>query len=146
MLVAITYGITLAGAFFSLIYYLPIYFQSADGVSPLDSGIRNLAIVISFSVFTVLSGGLITVFGRYKPIIFWGSVLATVGAGVIYTLDVGTPTARWIGFQILAGVGLGLGFQVPIIVVQASVDTSDLSGATAIVLCKLNRNGLQCSS
>jgi MFS family permease len=136
ILVAIAYVTFLGGAFFLLVYYLPIYFQSIDDASPLESGVRNLAMIVSVSVFTILSGGLVTAFGRYKPLMLLSSISATIGAGLIYTLDVGTPSARWIGYQILAGVGLGLGFQLPIIVAQATVDTSDLSSATAIVLCK----------
>lgn len=136
ILVAIAYITFLGGAFFLLVYYLPIYFQSIDDASPLESGVRNLAMIISVSIFTILSGGLVTAFGRYKPLMLLSSISATIGAGLIYTLDVGTPSARWIGYQILAGVGLGFGFQLPIIVAQATVDTSDLSSATAIVLCK----------
>jgi hypothetical protein len=66
----------------------------------------------------------------------WASILATVGCGLLYTLDIGTTSGFWIGYQILAGVGLGLGFQVPIIIAQASVEPDDLAATTAMVLCK----------
>jgi MFS family permease len=137
MIVASFYAALLGGSFFTLVYYLPIYFQSVDKTSPLTSGTKNLALIVTLSVFTILSGGIITVSGRYKPVILVGSALATIGAGLMYILDIGTPSARIIGFQILAGVGVGLGFQVPVIMAQATVDTTDLSPATAIVLCKL---------
>lgn len=35
-----------AGEFFALLYYLPIYFQSVDGVSASESGIRNIPLVL----------------------------------------------------------------------------------------------------
>jgi MFS family permease len=57
------YVVFLGGTFFLLVYYLPIYFQSVDGVSPLNSGIRNLPLIVSVSIFTIVSGGLITAFG-----------------------------------------------------------------------------------
>lgn len=41
--------ISLGGAEFTLIYYLPIYFQSILGVSAVESGVRNLAFVIAVS-------------------------------------------------------------------------------------------------
>jgi MFS family permease len=136
MIVAVSYCAFLGATFFSLVYYLPIYFQSIDKASPLNSGVRNIAMIVSVSLFTILSGALITVFGRYKPLILVSSMLATVGAGLIYTLDIGTSPSRIVGYQIIAGVGLGLGFQIPIIVAQATVQASDLSSATAIVLCE----------
>lgn len=39
-------NISFAGAFFELLYYLPIYFQSVDGVSASESGIRNIPLVL----------------------------------------------------------------------------------------------------
>ena len=132
------YVVFIGGAFFLLVYYLPIYFQSVDGVSPLDSGIRNLPLIISVSIFTIVSGGLIAAFGYWRPIMVWASILATIGSGLLYTLDIGTAAGYWIGYQTLAGIGLGLGFQVPIIVVQASVAPDDLAAVTSMVLCKLS--------
>ena len=35
-----------AGGFFLLLYYLPIYFQSVDGVSASQSGINNIPLVL----------------------------------------------------------------------------------------------------
>ena len=128
------YVITICGLFFILLYYLPIYFQAVDGVTPSQSGIRNLPLVLSCSLFTIISGGLITVLGHYVPIMIFSTVMATVGGGMIYTLDIGSPAGHWIGYQIIAGIGLGMGFQIPIIVAQASVALEDLPTVTAVVL------------
>ena len=130
------YVVFIGGTFFLLVYYLPIYFQSVDGVSPLDSGIRNLPLIVSVSIFTIVSGGLITAFGYWRPIMVWASILAAVGSGCLYTLNIGTTAGYWIGYQTLAGVGLGLGFQIPIIVAQASVAPDDLAVVTAMVICE----------
>ncbi|KAL8740901.1 MAG: hypothetical protein Q9190_006440 [Brigantiaea leucoxantha] len=131
---ACLYVVCIAGGFFLLLYYLPIYFQSVSGVSPSDSGIRNFPLVIGVSLFTVLSGGLITKYGHYVPLMIVSSIIGTIGVGLIYTLDVGSPSSKWIGYQALAGIGLGLGFQIPIIVVQASVEPEDISSASSILL------------
>lgn len=123
-----------AGAFFALLYYLPIYFQSVDNVSASQSGVDNIPLVLSISLFTVLSGAMISTFGIYVPFLFIGSSLATIGCGLIYTLDIGTSSAHWIGYQVLTGVGIGIAFQVPIIANQAFVKMSDISSVTAITL------------
>ena len=123
-----------AGAFFSWLYYLPIYFQSIKGVSAAQSGVHNLPLILAVSIFSVVSGGTITATGHYIPIMIFGSVLSTIGAGLIYTWDLGTPSGQWIGYQILAGAGVGLIFQIPIIVAQNQVKPEEVSSATAIVL------------
>lgn len=132
--VACLYVIFIAGGFFTLLYYLPIYFQSVSGVSPSDSGIRNIPLVIAVAIFTTLSGALISTFGHYVPIMIIASVLATIGTGLLFTLDVGSPSSQWIGYQALTGIGLGFGFQVPIIVAQASVGPEDISSVSALIL------------
>ncbi|KAL8775751.1 MAG: hypothetical protein Q9203_003776 [Teloschistes exilis] len=128
------YVIFVAGAFFMFLYYLPIYFQSVSGVSPSDSGVRNIPLVIAISLFSIVSGALISKFGHYIPIMIVSSVLGTIGAGLIYTLGQGSPSSHWIGYQALTGIGLGLGLQIPIIVAQASVDPEDISSASALIL------------
>ena len=128
------YVFAIAGVFFVLLYYLPIYFQSAKNVSASKSGIDNLPLVLGASIFTVVSGGLMTMYGHYIPIMAVGSVLATVGAGLIYTLEIDSGSGKWIGYQALLGIGLGLIFQIPVIVAQAIVKPSDLSSASAMML------------
>ena len=85
---------------------------------------------------TILSGGLISKFGFYVPILLAGSAITTIGTGLLYTLDIGTPSSHWIGYQALVGIGLGLSFQVPMIANQSFVKPSQISSVTAITLCK----------
>ena len=79
---------------------------------------------------------MITAFGVYVPWLLAGSCLATIGTGLIYMLDIGTPSSKWIGYQALAGIGLGFAFQVPMIANQAFVKMSEISSVTAITLCE----------
>jgi hypothetical protein len=128
------YIFTVAGAFFILLYYLPIYFQVTKNISASKSGIDNLPLVLGASIFTVASGGLLTVWGHYVPLMALGSTLASIGAGLIYTLEIESGSDKWIGYQALVGIGLGLIFQIPVIVGQAIVKPSDLSSVSAIIL------------
>jgi len=121
-----------AGTFMMLMYYLPIYFQVVSGVSASQSGIRNLPFIIGSALLSILCGVIITLTGHYLPLLVVGSVLGTVGTGLIYSLNIGSPAGEWIGYQALAGIGLGLAFQVPIIVSQAIVEPADVSSISAI--------------
>ncbi|TGJ81906.1 hypothetical protein E0Z10_g6841 [Xylaria hypoxylon] len=128
------YAFFFAGSYYAVIYYIPIYFQSIDNVGPTLSGVYNLPLILGTSAAILISGATITATGIVTPTMAASSALATIGAGLLYTLGIGTATGKWIGYQILAGVGFGFGFQVPIIVAQADADLQDLAATTAIVV------------
>ena len=117
--------------------------SSLEFVSPQSVSPQKAPIADSIpALCTVISGGLITAFGVYVPWLFAGSVLATIGAGLIYTIDIGTSSSKWIGYQALSGIGIGFAFQVPMIANQAFVKMSEISSVTAITLCKLSSPSL----
>jgi hypothetical protein len=41
-----------------------------------------------------------------------GTIIMAVGTGLLSTFDVDTPTAIWISYQVIVGVGAGLNLQV----------------------------------
>lgn len=129
-----TFIFFVAGSFFLLLYYLPIYFQATRNDSAQDSGIKNLPLVLGASLFTIVSGVLITITGLYIPVMAVGSVISAVACGLLYTLKIHSGTNEWLGYQAMAGIGLGLIFQVPVIVGQATVKVSDLSTVSAMIL------------
>ncbi|EFX06554.1 efflux pump antibiotic resistance protein [Grosmannia clavigera kw1407] len=123
-----------ASSYFTIIYYLPIYFQSIDNVNPTQSGVRNLPLIIAVTIGTVLSGIIITKTGHATAFLPPLTALATVGTGLLYTLNVGTSSGRWIGFQILAGFGFGFVFQIPMIHGQGNAAPEDLATTTAVLM------------
>jgi hypothetical protein len=134
VIITMIYIDLLAGTFFLLVYYLPIYFQVVSGVSAAQSGIRNLPLILAQSVATVLSGVTLSKFGYPQPFLLFGAALTAIGAGLLYTLEVNTGSGKWIGYQLLAGIGVGWCFQVPVVTAQASVKPEDLPSVTAMVL------------
>ncbi|KAK2594521.1 hypothetical protein QQS21_007802 [Conoideocrella luteorostrata] len=128
------YSFIFAGGFFAAIYYIPIFFQSVHGTNPTMSGVRNLPFIIAVTIATILSGAFVSATGRYQPMLVGGGVVATIGAGLLYMLDVDSSTGAWIGYQIVAGAGWGAGFQIPMIAVQGSVPPVDLASATGMLL------------
>ncbi|VUC21371.1 unnamed protein product [Clonostachys rosea] len=128
------FAFVFAGGFFAAIYYIPIYFQSVHGTSPTMSGVRNLPMIIAVTISTIASGALVSATGYYQPLLIVGGVMATVGSGLLYLLDINSSTGQWIGYQILAGAGWGLAFQIPMIAVQGTVDPKDLASATGMLL------------
>ncbi|KAF5251706.1 hypothetical protein FANTH_3316 [Fusarium anthophilum] len=123
-----------AGSYFITLYYLPIYFQSIDNQSPIGSGVRNIPLIALFSVATFASGKAITKTGTAAPYLVVSSIIVTIASGLLYTLDIGTSTGKWVGYQILAGFGYGVGLQVPVVISQAFAAPSDMAPVTSIII------------
>ncbi|KAG5913417.1 hypothetical protein E4U42_001187 [Claviceps africana] len=128
------FGASLGASFFVLVYYVPIWFQAVQGASAIESGIKSLPMILSLVIFSIISGGLVTVLGHYAPFMVLSAVLMAVGAGLLSTFSVDTTPAHWIGYQILFGIGVGLGMQQTMVAVQASLDGADVAVGTAIII------------
>ena len=89
------------------------------------------------ALFTLVASGLVGKIGYFQPFLVVGSSIALVGSGLIYTLDIGSSPAQFIGYQVVAGTGIGMAIQVPVIVAQSLSPKADISSAVATVLCML---------
>ncbi|EOA86843.1 uncharacterized protein SETTUDRAFT_88585 [Exserohilum turcica Et28A] len=116
-----------------LLYYLPIYFQSIDNRSAINSGVLNLPLVLSLALGSTVSGIVVSKTGLAAPFMVGGAVMATVSTGLLYTFDIGTGVDKWIGYQILYGGSVGLGFQMGINTAQANLKTVDMSSGTGVI-------------
>lgn len=123
-----------SGSFYVLLYYLPTYFQAVKHASASDSGVRTLPLVLGDGLFATLSGTALGVIGYYMPLLTLGGVLTTVASGLLYTLDLNSGPGAWIGYQAMAGIGVGCSIQVPMMASQAVVAVQDISTISAIIL------------
>ncbi|KAG7130180.1 MFS-type efflux pump MFS1 like protein [Verticillium longisporum] len=130
---AMLFAFCFGGAFFPLIYYLSLYFQAVQGVSAVQAGIKILPLLLSVVLSSIVSGALISWLGYYSAVTLPCLALFVAGAGALTTLDVGTGLPEWFGFQVLAGLGVGPGFQLGVLVVQTVLKLEDVPVATACV-------------
>jgi hypothetical protein len=105
-------------SFLAATYYLPFFYQ-AKGKSAAQSGIQIIPFMLSAVIGSFASGGLVNVTGHYLTMVLVGPLVASVGAGLLFTIDEFTPGAKIIGYQIIFGAGLGVAFQLPIMAIQA---------------------------
>lgn len=122
------------GAYYLVVYYLPIYFQSVDGSTPIMSGVKNLPLILVVTIAMIASGIFITATGQAALVMAVGAAIAVIASGLLSTLSVNTSAGKWIGYQILGAIGWGISFQVPIIMGQACAAPSDISSITAMIL------------
>ncbi|KAK4445100.1 DHA14-like major facilitator [Podospora aff. communis PSN243] len=128
------YSFCLGAAFLGSVYYLPIWFQAVKGASAVDSGIMNLPMLISCVLFSIFAGAAVSTWGYYTPFMLAGVVFVSVGYGLITTFQPDTGRGAWIGYQILAGTGIGLGMQQPLMAVQTVLAIEDVPTGTAIIV------------
>ncbi|RKP37888.1 major facilitator superfamily domain-containing protein [Dimargaris cristalligena] len=124
------------GAFLGLaangiIFYMPIYFSVALGDSATQAGIKLLPFMLGM-VAGITAGGLyINKTGRCREIVWVGSIIATVGAGLLTSLNVNTTIGHVVGYLLIIGVGLGLNHQTMLVIAQSTGKESEVAIITA---------------
>ena len=127
------YQCTPGAGSFIFVYYVPIWFQAVQGVSAIESGKRTLPMLIGNIAGTILAGVAVSAIGQYAPFMILGIILTSIGGGLLTLFDPDITSPAWIGYQVLVGVGIGVGWQQPIVAVQTVVDMEDVPTATAIL-------------
>ncbi|QDS67491.1 hypothetical protein FKW77_001319 [Venturia effusa] len=128
------FGAMLGGSFFVLVYYIPIWFQAIKGASAVKSGIMNLPMILGLVLVSMIVGGAISVVGYYTPFMYASVVLMSIGAGLLTTFQPNTGHAKWIGYQLIFGAGIGAGMQQTLIAAQTALPLSDVPVGTAIMM------------
>ncbi|KAK3689925.1 major facilitator superfamily domain-containing protein [Podospora appendiculata] len=134
VMAAAYFAFCIGAAYLGTVYFLPIWFQAVKGASAVNSGIMNLPLLISTVLMSIAAGITVTRFGYYAPFMITCSCLTAIGFGLLTTFkpDTGSPT--WIGYQILAGAGIGFGQQQSLMAVQTVLDLVDVPTGTSIVV------------
>lgn len=124
-------GFVMGFAMFGALTFLPLYMQIVKGVSPTASGLRILPLMLGMLGASVVSGRLVTRWGRYKIFPIAGTALMTIGAFLLSMIDASTNGWVLAGYMFVFGVGMGLVMQVLVVAVQNAVSYQDLGVATS---------------
>ncbi|KAI1503056.1 major facilitator superfamily domain-containing protein [Biscogniauxia marginata] len=133
ILAAAIFMFALAGSFLMAIYFLPLWFQIVQGASAVQSGINTLPFVLSLVVASILSGVFTQKLGYYVPAMIASPSLLAVGQGLMSTFRVDEVASHWIGFQVVAGFGLGIGMQASNLAAQAILPLPDVPTGISIM-------------
>jgi len=124
-------GFILGLAMFGAIIFVPLYLQMVTGATPTQAGLQMVPMMAGMLTASVVSGRMITRFGRYKVFPIVGMGVATVAMYLMSSLRVDTPYWQLAIALTLLGVGMGNVMQVLIIAVQNSVHPRDVGVATS---------------
>lgn len=79
--------------------------------------------------------------GFYVPLMHISVVLTSIAAGLLTTLYVNSSSGAWIGYQILYGIGGGMGYQQGITAAQTVLKPADIAIGTALMVFVQNFGG-----
>ncbi|KAK7045105.1 major facilitator transporter-like protein [Favolaschia claudopus] len=101
-------------------FYIPIFYQAVLHKTATASGINLIPYMLSIVATIILSGHIASRSGYYHPFLVIGPIFLAIGSGLLYSLTTSTPslTAKLIGYQILTGIGTGMGMQNSILAIQ----------------------------
>ncbi len=124
-------GFVMGFAMFGALTFLPLFLQNVKGVSPTESGLRLLPLMLGLLGSAITSGRLVTRWGRYKIFPILGTAMMTLGAYLLSFVDASLNGWILALYMFVFGVGLGLIMQVLVVAVQNAVSYEDLGVATS---------------
>ncbi|KAJ6005390.1 MFS general substrate transporter [Penicillium sp. IBT 35674x] len=128
------FGFCIGASFFIMVYYIPIWFQAIRGTTAVGAGIDSLPLVLAHVVAIIVSGALTSHLGYYTPFFIAGSIICSIGAGLITTFTIDISQAKWVGFMFIYGIGAGCGFQQGGVAAQTVLSLRDAPIGTAVVM------------
>mgnify|MGYP002680303555 CR=1 FL=1 len=111
--------------------YLPTYFQITHGLSATAAGYMEVPMSIAYLVASIISGVLISKSGRYKKLMAVSFVIAAVGTVLITTLTADTTVVLAGLYLAIMGFGMGLSFEVLVLIVQNEFPSDMVGVATS---------------
>ncbi|PWN39185.1 MFS general substrate transporter [Ceraceosorus guamensis] len=127
------YNFCYGSYFFTITYFVPIYFQAVKDSTALISGVQTIPMIVGVVIFSTLSGIIVTKLGYYTPVMMVAALMAVAGGTLLHEWEVHTGHPAWIGYQFLAGSGSGLGFNLAFVAAQ-TVSGKDTDAGTTIVI------------
>lgn len=113
--------------------FLSQYFQLARSHTPTQAGLLMLPLIAGSMVGSTFTGQFITRTGEWKKPMLVGTVLLIVGLTSMGFIDHTTPLWHLSGLMILMGLGTGALMQNLVLVVQNTVDVTDIGAASGVV-------------
>jgi MFS family permease len=131
--VANSFGFLIGAAMFGVMVFIPVYLQIVKGMSPTESGLGMVPMLVGLFTTSIGGGRVMARTGRYKWYPTIGASLVIVAVLLLSSLDTDTP--YWFAGLSMFVMGAGLGFtmQVLVIAVQNSVSRTEIGVATSSV-------------
>lgn len=125
-------GVIVGVGMFGAMIVLPLVLQIAYGVTPTQSGLLMLPMVVGMATATTLSGRITSKTGKYRIFMNLGTaVLSAAYAYLFLILEATTPLWLVSMGMVIVGLGLGQLMQTLMVSSQNSVPARDIGVATS---------------
>lgn len=114
-----------------ILFVLPVYFQAVLGSTAFKSGVDILPTAAVCMPFTIVSGGIMSKIGRYRPLLMVGFAFFPIAIGLFMRLDQTTSTGYWAGIQIIGALAIGIITPVTLPTILTPLSESDVAVGTA---------------
>lgn len=118
-------------ALLGAVTYLPICLQVVKGQTPSASGLQLLPMMLCMILTSVISGRMISRWGRLRPFPIAGTTVMTIGLAMLSRLSAESSIWWMSGCAAIVGLGLGMVTQVLVLAAQNSVNFANLGVATS---------------
>lgn len=124
-------GFLVGMAMFGSITFLPMYLQLAKGISPTDSALQLVPMMVGLIGASMLSGFAMTRTGRYRMLPIGATFVLIIGLVLLATMQLDTPSWMVALYMFLVGAGIGPVNSVSVTATQNAVDRQMVGAATA---------------
>ncbi|KAI0670178.1 amino acid permease ScVBA-like protein [Trametes maxima] len=119
-------------------FYLALYFQAVNGLSPIQAGLTMLPYSLGSSLASMPTAWLIGYWSTrrsdtacQKYLICAGLALAAVGFGLMMLMSEHSTHAQQIAYPLIAGMGLGMLFHAPYQVFTRALRRQEVASGTS---------------
>jgi hypothetical protein len=122
---------------YTMLLYIPLFFQAVFLEAPLQAGISTLPVCILVVVFSFVASIVVELTRRYRLLLWVGWIFTTVFLGVWCLVGKATPRAEAYLFQALLGVGAGTlftGIQIPVQASASAVNVDETGLAVGMLV------------
>jgi EmrB/QacA subfamily drug resistance transporter len=129
--VSILITVMIGAAMFGTILYIPLFLQNVTGVSATNSGSLLAPLMGGWVIASIISGQLLSRWGRYRILALVGMALASVGMFLMTRIVVSTSQGEVVRNMIILGLGMGTGIALFTIIVQNAFPIQKIGVVTA---------------
>jgi len=133
VVLAVIASVAVGIAMFGTTVFLTQYMQIARGMTPTESGLLTIPMVVGLFLASTIIGRIVTRTGRYKKFMLLGSLLLTAGLALMGMLDETTNLFELGVFMFALGAGVGMLMQNLVLVVQNTVRFEDIGSGSSLI-------------
>ncbi|HKU11790.1 MAG TPA: MDR family MFS transporter [Sinomonas sp.] len=113
--------------------FLGQYFQVSRDATPTEAGLLTLPMIAGNFLGSVVTGQLISRFGKWKAYLVTGTIFVAGGMGLLGTINHTTDLTLTGAFSFVLGLGLGMTMQNLVLAVQNTVPVAVIGTASSTV-------------